>query len=102
MPSCSTAACSSESKTVYESLPESDLEPDQMRLVTRMYEHFVRRGAKLNAAEKAAAVGDQSGARVAVRGVPRESAADENACEGLSRAAAGDGSSTRDRASIRS
>jgi peptidyl-dipeptidase Dcp len=39
-------------KTVFESLPGSDLEPDQVRLVTRIYEHFVRRGAQLNAAEK--------------------------------------------------
>ena len=39
-------------KTVYDSLPESSLEPDQMRLVTRVYEHFVRCGAQLNATEK--------------------------------------------------
>ena len=37
---------------MYEALPASRLEPDQVRLVTRMYEHFVRRGAKLNAAGK--------------------------------------------------
>jgi peptidyl-dipeptidase Dcp len=37
---------------VYESLPASRLEPDQVRLATRMYDHFVRRGAKLNAADK--------------------------------------------------
>jgi peptidyl-dipeptidase Dcp len=39
-------------EAVYDSLPESRLDPDQVRLATRMYEHFVRRGAKLNAAEK--------------------------------------------------
>ncbi len=39
-------------EAVYDSLPGSQLEPDQVRLVTRMYEHFVRRGAQLNAAEK--------------------------------------------------
>jgi len=39
-------------EAVYHSLPGSQLEPDQVRLVTRMYEHFVRRGAKLNTAEK--------------------------------------------------
>ena len=39
-------------EAVYEALPASRLEPDQVRLVTRMYEHFVRRGARLNAAEK--------------------------------------------------
>ena len=39
-------------KAVYESLPASHLEPDQVRLVTRIYDDFVRRGARLNAAEK--------------------------------------------------
>ena len=39
-------------QAVYESLPESNLEADQTRLVTRVYEQFVRRGAKLNDAEK--------------------------------------------------
>jgi len=39
-------------KTVYGSLQESHLEPDQVRLVTRVYEHFVRQGAQLNAEEK--------------------------------------------------
>ena len=38
-------------KTVYES-GQDRLEADQIRLVTRMYEHFVRRGAQLNGAEK--------------------------------------------------
>jgi peptidyl-dipeptidase Dcp len=37
---------------VYESLPAGQLDPVQMRLVTRMFEHFVRRGARLNAPEK--------------------------------------------------
>ena len=40
-------------EAVYQALPESHLDPEQVRLVTRMYEHFVRRGAKLNAAGKA-------------------------------------------------
>ena len=39
-------------KTVHQALPQLGLEPDQVRLVTRMYEHFVRRGANLNAADK--------------------------------------------------
>ncbi len=39
-------------EAVYEALPGSDLDAQQVRLVTRMYEHFVRRGAKLNAADK--------------------------------------------------
>ncbi len=39
-------------ETVYGSLPGSHLEPDQARLVTRLYEDFVRRGARLNADEK--------------------------------------------------
>jgi peptidyl-dipeptidase Dcp len=38
---------------VYESLSASNLEPDQIRLTTRIYEHFVRRGAKLSAPQKA-------------------------------------------------
>ena len=37
---------------VYESLPDSNLQPDQVRVVTRIYEQFVRGGAKLNAADK--------------------------------------------------
>ena len=39
-------------ESVYQSLPGSLLDPDQVRLVTRMYEDFVRRGAKLNSADK--------------------------------------------------
>jgi peptidyl-dipeptidase Dcp len=39
-------------EAVYRSLPGAELDPDQVRLVTRMYEHFVRRGAKLNGADK--------------------------------------------------
>jgi len=39
-------------KAVHQALPQLGLEPDQVRLVTRMYEHFVRRGANLNDAEK--------------------------------------------------
>jgi peptidyl-dipeptidase Dcp len=39
-------------EAVHKSLPTSQLEPDQVRLATRMYEYFVRRGAKLNPAEK--------------------------------------------------
>src|SRR5688500_9779515 len=37
---------------VHDSLASSRLEPDQVRLTTRVYDHFVRRGAKLNAADK--------------------------------------------------
>lgn len=37
---------------VYASLPASNLEPDQTRLVERIYEHFVRGGARLDAADK--------------------------------------------------
>ena len=39
-------------RRVYESLPASRLEPDQVRLVTRIYDNFVRRGAKLDAADQ--------------------------------------------------
>jgi peptidyl-dipeptidase Dcp len=39
-------------EAVYEALPGSRLDPQQVRLVTRMYEHFVRRGARLNAGDK--------------------------------------------------
>ena len=39
-------------EAIYLSLP-SNLEPDQIRLVTRVYEHSVRRGAKLDEAGKA-------------------------------------------------
>ena len=39
-------------ETLYRLLPESNLEPDQVRLVTRVYEHFVRHGAQVNADEK--------------------------------------------------
>jgi peptidyl-dipeptidase Dcp len=39
-------------EAVYQSLP-AGLEADQIRLATRLYEHFVRRGAKLNLTEKA-------------------------------------------------
>ena len=37
---------------VHSSLQTSNLEADQARLVTRIYEHFVRGGARLNAADK--------------------------------------------------
>src|SRR6187431_2453111 len=37
---------------VYESLADSNLQPDQARVVTRIYEQFVRGGAHLNAADK--------------------------------------------------
>ncbi len=37
---------------VYESLADSNLQPDQVRVVTRIYEQFVRGGAHLNAADK--------------------------------------------------
>jgi peptidyl-dipeptidase Dcp len=40
-------------EAVYQSLEQSGLAADQIRLATRVYEHFVRRGAKLNAADKA-------------------------------------------------
>jgi peptidyl-dipeptidase Dcp len=39
-------------ESVYQSLPASNLEPDQVRLTSRVYEQFVRRGAKLNAEQK--------------------------------------------------
>ena len=42
-------------EAVYQSLqatPPAHLEPDQARLVTRVYEHFVRRGARLSAVQK--------------------------------------------------
>jgi peptidyl-dipeptidase Dcp len=39
-------------EAVYDGLPASGLDPQQTRLVTRMYEHFVRRGARLNTTEK--------------------------------------------------
>jgi peptidyl-dipeptidase Dcp len=52
---------------VYRSLANLQLEPDQMRLVTRVYEHFVRRGAKLNAAgkERLSAINQDLAARFA-------------------------------------
>ena len=37
---------------VYESLADSNLQPDQVRVVARIYEQFVRGGAQLNAADK--------------------------------------------------
>ncbi len=40
-------------EAVYRSLAASNLEPDQIRLVTRLYQYFVRRGARLNTVEKA-------------------------------------------------
>jgi peptidyl-dipeptidase Dcp len=39
-------------EAVYQSLAQSELEADQIRLATRVYEHFVRRGAKLNPADQ--------------------------------------------------
>ena len=39
-------------EAVYRSLHELQLDPDQARLVARMYEQFVRHGAKLNSAHK--------------------------------------------------
>jgi peptidyl-dipeptidase Dcp len=39
-------------EAVYQSSSGSNLEPDQIRLTTRLYEQFLRRGAKLNDAEK--------------------------------------------------
>jgi peptidyl-dipeptidase Dcp len=39
-------------KTVYDARDRSGLEPDQARVVTRIYEYFVRHGARLNAADK--------------------------------------------------
>jgi peptidyl-dipeptidase Dcp len=39
-------------ESVYQSLATSKLEPDQVRLATRMYEQFVRRGARLNSDQK--------------------------------------------------
>jgi peptidyl-dipeptidase Dcp len=40
-------------EAVYQSLSASTLEPDQQRLANRVYEHFVRRGARLNESQKA-------------------------------------------------
>ena len=37
---------------VYESLADSNLQPDQVRVATRIYEQFVRGGAQLNAEDK--------------------------------------------------
>jgi peptidyl-dipeptidase Dcp len=53
-------------ESVYRTLP-STLEPDQIRLVTRAYESFVRRGAKLDAAGKArlSAINQELAARFA-------------------------------------
>ena len=39
-------------KAVYDALPTSALEPEQMRLVTRTYEYFMRHGAQLAGADK--------------------------------------------------
>jgi peptidyl-dipeptidase Dcp len=39
-------------KAVYDALAASALEPEQKRLVTRTYEHFMRHGAQLSAAHK--------------------------------------------------
>jgi len=54
-------------ETVYQGLPAANLEPDQVRLATRVYEHFVRRGAKLNADQKArlSAINQELAARFA-------------------------------------
>jgi peptidyl-dipeptidase Dcp len=40
-------------EAVYGALARLDLEADQIRLTTRVYDHFVRRGAKLNDPQKA-------------------------------------------------
>ena len=40
-------------RAVYEALPTMQLEPDQARLVTRTYDRFVRRGARLDATARA-------------------------------------------------
>jgi peptidyl-dipeptidase Dcp len=39
-------------RAVYQSLPKSNLTPEQKRLATRTYESFVRQGAQLDAAQK--------------------------------------------------
>ncbi len=54
-------------EAVYQGLPAANLEPDQVRLTTRVYEHFVRRGAKLNADQKArlSAINQELAARFA-------------------------------------
>ena len=39
-------------KTVHDARDQAGLEPDQSRVVTRIYEYFVRHGARLNAADK--------------------------------------------------
>ena len=46
---------------------DSHLAPDQVRLTTRLYEHFVRRGARLDAAQKArlSAINQELAARFA-------------------------------------
>ena len=54
-------------RAVYDALPASALEPEQMRLVTLVYEHFMRHGAQLNAAETS------SGCPRSIRSLPRGS-----------------------------
>jgi peptidyl-dipeptidase Dcp len=39
-------------EAIYQSLATSKLEPDQVRLATRIYEYFIRRGARLNGDQK--------------------------------------------------
>ena len=69
-----SGACSSASRRCTSRCRDRISTPDQKRLVTRVYEHFVRRGAKLNAGGEAAAVRDQPGARGPVRRLPRQGA----------------------------
>ena len=52
MPSRSIRDCSRGSKPSINRCRHRTLEPDQVRLTTRVYEQFVRRGAKLNAEQK--------------------------------------------------
>ena len=59
-------------EAVYEALPGSRLDPEQVRLVTRMYEHFVRRGAQLNATDKQRLSEINQDLARAVRRVPRQ------------------------------
>ena len=51
-PSSSIKDCSRASAPSTSRCPLPICEPDQVRVVTRIYEHFVRGGAKLNAADK--------------------------------------------------
>jgi peptidyl-dipeptidase Dcp len=78
-------------EAVYQSLPASHLDPDQVRLATRIYEDFVRRGATLNEAGKARLSGINQELAARFADFRAKVLADENTWTLLERAGDGDG-----------